>query len=161
MRFAQTPESGGAQVVSAADSPDEADWSDNPQDDNESDQSQLPSHTPRIVGQMKKLISQQAAASSNLDVDRLSSAYEMSRGFDALRKHLTSCVADLGGEEITSARATAEAACEAAEEAVGYNEATHKMVVAIRSELTDHREVDEREGYPSWVSSLKMAQRVG
>ena len=96
VRFAQTPESGGAQVVSATDSPDEADWSGNPQDDNDSGQSQLPSHTPRIVGQMKRLISQQAAASSNLDVDRLSSAYEMSWGFDALRKHLTGRVADLG-----------------------------------------------------------------
>ena len=69
------------------------------------------------------------AASSSLDVDQRSSADEMERGFDALRKHLAGCVGDLEAET-TSARAT------------------QKMVVAILSELTDRREVDEKRRRP-------------
>ena len=40
----------------------------------------IPSPTPRIFGQIKRLILQRATASPNLNVDRLSSAYKLGAG---------------------------------------------------------------------------------
>lgn len=58
---------------------------DDDSDDNETDQSRLPSPRPQLVGKMKALLVQRGGP-ANLDVDRVPSVYKIDQSFKSIRE---------------------------------------------------------------------------